>query len=64
MAGGNEMLQAIQQAKVNELRDQGFRIVIWDAEFVAMAKGTPGKPSWTPIQVYPDGRVVYVNWGK
>lgn len=56
------MVQAdTQRAAVEEQQRQGFRIVIWEAEYVCMAKGWPGTSSWTPIQVYPDGRVVRVE---
>ena len=43
-----------QQKAIDDLKKKGFKIVIWEKEYVAMMdkKGTPA-------EVYPDGKIKY-----
>jgi len=44
-----------QEKSVSHLKKYGWHVVIWEVEFVAMAKGQFGR-----AEVYPDGTIKYV----
>jgi hypothetical protein len=48
-----------QKKSVKELEKMGFKIVMWDADFVGMMDKRK-----TPVEVYPDGTIKYIKLKK